>query len=101
MDNMSNTLMSEMDFYVRKGINADTEAIYDWQKQSYAIIGVPHDAGAMSSVILHATIQQNRVIIHVDYTDRPLWKALTAAGVTRDNIVLAYAGEPAPTPTDS
>jgi hypothetical protein len=34
------------------------------------------------------------VITEEDLTDRPLVDALVRAGVPRDKIVLAYAGEP-------
>jgi hypothetical protein len=36
------------------------------------------------------------VIIEHDTTDRPLWKELVRAGIPREQIILAYAGEEAP-----
>jgi hypothetical protein len=38
----------------------------------------------------------NRIVIDHDANSDPLVEALLEAGIPRDQIVLAYAGEPAP-----
>jgi hypothetical protein len=46
-----------------------------------------------AGVVEIVRVDEDRVIIEEDLTDRPLVDALVAAGVPREKIVLAYAGE--------
>jgi hypothetical protein len=46
-----------------------------------------------AGVVVLVRIVDNKVIIEEDTTDRPLVDALIHAGIPRENIVLAYAGE--------
>ena len=50
---------------------------------------------------LIARIVENTIIIEQDLNDKPLVDALVQAGISRKQIVLAYAGEPLPTSTPS
>ncbi len=43
-----------------------------------------------------ARVEGDKVIIEEDLTDRPLVDALLQAGIAREQIVLAYAGDPIP-----
>lgn len=43
-----------------------------------------------------ARITDNKIFIEEDTTDRPLVHELERAGIPRDQIVLAYAGEGVP-----
>lgn len=48
-------------------------------------------------IMVMAHVEGDTVIIDEDLTDRPLVDALVRAGIPREKIVLAYAGEPLPT----
>lgn len=50
----------------------------------------------VSGVSLVVRIAGNKVIIERDQNDKPLVDALTQAGIAREDIILAYAGEPVP-----
>lgn len=49
-----------------------------------------------AGVVVMARIVGDKVVIEEDTTDRPLVNALIEAGIPRDQIVLAYAGESIP-----
>lgn len=44
----------------------------------------------------YCAVVNNKTIINKDTTDRPLVDELVRAGIPRDQIVLAYAGEKLP-----
>ena len=43
-----------------------------------------------------ARIENDKVLIEEDTTDRPLWRELVRAGIPREQIVLIYSGEKLP-----
>ncbi|MBX3065438.1 MAG: XisI protein [Anaerolineae bacterium] len=51
----------------------------------------------ITTVTLVVRLVDDLVIIDHDNNDKPLVDALVQAGITRDHIVLAYAGESLPT----
>jgi hypothetical protein len=68
----------------------------DDKNQIYAVIDIPereHPIEDRPAIIVMARIDGERVIIVEDITDRPLYEALMRAGIPREQIVLAYAGE--------
>ena len=58
-----------------------------------AVLIVPKDKPQQSLTILAARIEDKEVIIETDLTDKPLFQALERAGLPREQIVCAYAGE--------
>jgi len=74
-----------------------TYPISDTEKQAYTVIIVP-DAPRKykSGVVIAARVIKDKVIIDEDITDRPLWEELVRAGIPREQIILAYAGEKLP-----
>jgi hypothetical protein len=48
-------------------------------------------------MMVMARVVDDTVVIDHDSTDRPLYKELMDAGIPREKIILAYAGEEAPT----
>lgn len=60
-----------------------------------AVLVVPNDKPQQSLTILAARIEGDKVIIETDLTDKPLFQALERAGLPREQIVCAYAGEKA------
>ena len=48
---------------------------------------------------LVARVTDNHIVIEHDMNDKPLVDALVQAGIPREKIILAYAGEPVPEAT--
>jgi hypothetical protein len=63
--------------------------------QIYAALVIPNDEPQQSLTVIVVRVENNRVIIETDLTDKPLLKALLDAGVPREQIVCAYMGEKA------
>ncbi|MCE7947732.1 MAG: hypothetical protein DYG88_09920 [Chloroflexi bacterium CFX4] len=61
-----------------------------------AIVDYPVHKRPASFAIL-VRLENDKVIVEEDLTDRPIVDALVRAGIPRTNIVLAYAGESIPT----
>lgn len=62
----------------------------------YSIIFVPDDNYPVkvdTDIVVAARIQDDRVLIEKDTTDKPLYKELLRRGIPRENIILKYAGE--------
>ncbi len=72
--------------------------ILDDDRHSYTVTGIENEPGNDHSwVVLQARVVGDMIIIDADNVwDKKLWKALVAAGVPREQIVLAYQGEKEP-----
>jgi hypothetical protein len=76
----------------------------DVQQQAYAIVIVPdpdHPLVKKPGIIIMARVVNDKIIIDEDLTDRPLYEALVEAGIPREQIVLAYAGESLPSQSEN
>jgi hypothetical protein len=80
--------------YVGRGFDNRSFPLANEAEQIYAvnIIDTPVRK-RKAGVVVIARVDGDRVIIEEDLTDRPLVDALVEAGVPREKIVLAYAGE--------
>ncbi len=68
----------------------------DSRQHVYSIIIVPDDDHPFihePNVMMMARIVGDTVVIDEDKTDRPLFESLVEAGIPREKIVVAYAGE--------
>ena len=79
--------------YVRDQDDSNAYWLEDIAHHLLAVLVVPKDKPQQSLTILVARIEDDMVIIETDLTDKPLFQALEQAGVPREQIVLAYAGE--------
>lgn len=88
----------EVEDYARGGTSkAVTYPVSDTARQTYSVIVVPdHPRKYKSMVVVAARVVNDIVIIDEDITDRPLWEELVRAGIPREHIILAYAGEKVP-----
>ena len=84
--------------YARGGwVKARGYAVSDTTRHIYTVIGIPNYPRKFPAGLVVATrIVGDQVIIEHDITDRPLWEELVRAGIPREQIVLAYAGEKLP-----
>ena len=85
--------------YNTRGFKSRSVFLENAAEQRFCIVVVPdYEPGQRrrSTVMVMAVVQGEYIVIEEDTTDRPLWEALVRAGIPRDRIVLAYAGESAP-----
>lgn len=68
----------------------------DETTQRFLVVFIP-DYNAVRpqkpGVVVSAQVVDDMIVIDADNTDRPLYEALMGAGIPREKIVLAYAGE--------
>jgi hypothetical protein len=87
------------DYANARGWKAKIYSVEDEKRHIYTVIDVPdkdHPLVSKAGVIVMAHIENDKVIIDEDITDRPLYEALEEAGIPREQIILAYAGEKLP-----
>lgn len=87
------------DYANAEGWKSKLYYIQDEKHQIYTVIDVPekdHPLVSKAGVIVMARVLDDKVVIDEDITDRPLYEALEEAGIPREQIVLAYAGETPP-----
>ncbi len=81
---------------------AATYFTQDDRQQIYSVVVVPELPRPFPArVVVMARVVADKVIIDEDTTDRPLYEALMRAGIPREQIVLAYAGETLPGEAES
>ncbi|GIK64899.1 MAG: hypothetical protein BroJett018_26930 [Chloroflexota bacterium] len=97
MDRLAEIVKQEVFWYAGEGLGVELVPLANDKKQVYAIavVDAPTHKQPPEFMIM-ARVKGDRVIVEADTTDRPLVDALVAAGISRDKIVLAYAGEPIP-----
>ena len=69
----------------------DTEAIIDPEKDHYEVMHVGWDGDRrVHGSVVHIDIIDDKIWIQYDGTNRPVAEELLAAGITKDEIVLAF-----------
>lgn len=80
-----------------RGANAILFPVLDDVRQTYAVIAVDYPVREdIALVVVLARVVGDKVVIQEDTTDRKLVDALLQRGIPREQIVLAYEGEPIP-----
>lgn len=101
IDELTTIVRQEVTDYAQvRGWKSHVYYVEDDKRQIYTVIAVPtsdHPLLQKANVTLLARVVGNKVIIDQDLTDSPLYEALEVAGVPREQIILAYAGETLPT----
>jgi hypothetical protein len=72
--------------------------VEDPQQQLYMVVVVPESEHPRQVAVIEvmARVEDNKVIIDVDITDRPLYEALLRSGVPEEQIILRYVNEQVP-----
>ncbi|KAB2854632.1 MAG: XisI protein [Anaerolineae bacterium] len=85
----------EVERYVGFSPQAELYPILDDEHQTYAVAIIPHwPRQYPPDIVVMARVVEDKVIIEVETTDKPLIDALMInGGIPREQIVLAYAGE--------
>jgi hypothetical protein len=94
MDNLDTVLEKALSSYVAKGFNGYS---YFMKNEAERIMSIEanfvFEGERFIEISILARIVGNRIVIEEDKTNKPLVDALLQAGVPREQIVLAYAGE--------
>jgi hypothetical protein len=93
MDQLVDTVKQEICWYNTNGVRVQSYAVLDDSRQSYAVLAIDPERERPAGIIVFARVEDDRVIIEADLTDRPLYRHLMEVGIPREQIVLAYAGE--------
>ncbi|MEQ8673753.1 MAG: element excision factor XisI family protein [Aggregatilineales bacterium] len=99
MDILKQTVREEVEKYAAggRGANILLFAILDDERGIYAVNAVDYPKrDDVAGVVVLARIVGNSMVIEEDMTDKKLVDALLQRGNLRDQIALAYAGEPIP-----
>ena len=94
MGSLRETLQHEMAGYAGKALNGYSYLLDNADQDIFAVISIAQlrderiaDAGLIVRLV------DDKIIIELDLNSKPLVDALVQAGVPREQIVLAYAGE--------
>ncbi len=100
VDDLATTVQHEVAEYANvRGWKAKVYFVDDEKRRIYTIIVVPekdHPLLSNPRINVMARVVDDQIIIDEDITDRPLYEALMEAGIPREQIILAYAGETLP-----
>jgi hypothetical protein len=99
MDNLRETVRLTIEGYAGKALNAHSYLTVSPDQSLFTVVAIGHIKGEhFTTTGLVVRLTGNTVVIEHDVNDKPLVDALVQAGVSRGQIVLAYAGESAPEP---
>jgi hypothetical protein len=83
--------------YARKGLNGESYLTKSDDESVFTVVGIGRIQGRhISNVSLFVRVVDNVVIVERDQTDKPVVDALVQAGISREQTILAYIGEPVP-----
>lgn len=93
----------EVEKYAGVADDATAYPVLDDQRQTYAVTAIHNEPGTDHAwIIVQARVANGYVIIDEDNVlDKNLVHALVQAGVPREQIILAYAGESIPVPNQA
>lgn len=95
------TLLQVMSEYTGKGWNNYSHLMIDHAANYFVDVTIGHDrSGRHAFADLIVRLVDDQIIIEQDRNDKTLLDALLQAGVPRENIIVAYAGEPVPQTAD-
>jgi hypothetical protein len=94
MDTLVNILKQEIAWYAGgDGLNSRTFLLSNDEKHAYSVNIVDAEIHRYpASIMVMARVEDDRIIIEADNTDKPLYQALLAAGIDPAQIVCAYQG---------
>jgi len=94
MDTLTETLATVLGGYAGHDLNGDSFLTQSSDRTVMTVISVGDVRGQHFAVAnLVVRISDGHIVIEHDINDKPLVDALVEAGVSRQRIVLAYAGE--------
>jgi hypothetical protein len=102
MDRLKEILCDTLRGYAGKGLNDYSYLTVDDQQQVFAVIDFGwYKDERIADAGLIVRLEDDHIIIERDVNDKVLVGALVQAGIPRQQIILAYAGEAAKETTTS
>ncbi len=97
VESLAEIVRREVMDYHGPALKATTYYFEDKENHRYTVVIVQDYPRKNSArVVVLAQVVGDTVIVEEDITDRPLYEALMRNGISREKIVLTYAGEQAP-----
>src|SRR5258707_14110175 len=97
MDTLKAIFEAVVEGYTGDGLNGHAYLLHDPALDIYTVISVGTiRQRRVTDANLIVRLTANKIIIERDMNDKTLVDALIQAGVPRQSIILAYAGEPVP-----
>ena len=95
---LTEVVVREITENVTLGVHdADSYFLRDDATHTYSFVSVPRQDPQDSLIVMMVrVVDENKIIIETDHTDKPLYNALIEAGVPRSQIIRAYAGKKEP-----
>jgi hypothetical protein len=97
MDNLIPILRQEIEKYAGEAINGYSYLAEDSEHCLFTTVSIAEIKGrhvAFADLIVR--VIGDKIVIDDDRNSDPLYEALMEAGIPREQIILAYAGEPVP-----
>ncbi|MBC7812420.1 MAG: XisI protein [Burkholderiales bacterium] len=99
MDSLTEKVREVVAGYAGKALNGKTYLTQSADRTVFTVVGIARvDGKRVSSVSLIARIVGDVIVVELDQNDKPLVDALVQASILREQIILAYKGEPVPEP---
>jgi hypothetical protein len=98
MASLREIVVNETSKYAVDGLNGYSVLTSTPDQRFLTVVSIAEVRGqrlATTSLIVH--LEPDTIIIEHDINSKPLVDALVQAGIPREKIILAYAGEPVPT----
>jgi hypothetical protein len=98
VDTLHELVQKVVEGYAVKGVNFDAYLTISLDGNLWTVVDIATDPAGrrFTATSLIVRLARDRVVIEHDDNDKPLVDALLRAGIPRQNIILAYRGEPAP-----
>ncbi len=97
MDAIRDILIRELEKYTGKAFNGYSYLTVSKDQAHFVITSIGYVRGErIVNTAIVAQLIGETIIIDRDIYDKQLVDALLQAGIPRENIILAYAGEPVP-----
>ncbi len=97
MDTLNAIVQSVIEGYTGEGLNGRAYLVHDAVQNIFTVMSVGYvRQQRVTDANLVVRLTADKVIIERDMNDKVLVNALVQAGIPRQLIILAYAGEPVP-----
>ena len=97
MDTLKQIFQSVIEGYTGEGLNGHAYLVHDTALDIYSVFSSGYvRQRRVTDANLIVRLTADKIIIERDMNDKTLANALVQAGIPRQSIILAYAGEPVP-----
>lgn len=84
-------LIEEMQKYAGEGLNASSYLTENELENLFTVVDIANVRGKrIIGTVLVARLDEDKIVIELDHNNKPLVDALTARGIPKAKIILAY-----------